>query len=150
MIFPMTTTTSNAGASNPAQIDSNALLDLATFHLSTAAKREREFTDGPAAGTMAVYLTKIDELITEIENCDDPILMREWVSRLGSIFRIGVDFGIETAAAIVNQPFGSSKTLLAGALKAAKSELQDVAAGATQDAANVHQAARKAGEGAPL
>lgn len=121
MIFPMTTTTSNAGASNPALIDPNALLDLATFHLSTAAKRQREFTDGPAAGTMAVYFAKIDDLITEIEDCDDPILMREWASRLGSIFRIGVDFGIEAAAAIVNQPFGDSKTLLAGALKMVKS-----------------------------
>jgi hypothetical protein len=138
----MTTTTSNAGGSNPAQIDSNALLDLATFHLSTAAKRQRECTDGPAAGTMAVYFTKIDELITEIEDCDDPILMREWVSRLGSVFRIGVDFGIETAAAIVNHPFGNSKTLLAGALKAVKSELKDVAAGANDDAGNVHEAAR--------
>jgi hypothetical protein len=118
-------------------------LDLATFHFSTTANRQREFVDGPAAGTMVVYCAKVDDLITEIEDCDDPILMREWVSRLGSIFRIGVDFGIEVAAAIVNQPFGDSNMLLAGPLKAVKSDLQDVVDGATEDAANVHQAARE-------
>jgi hypothetical protein len=131
----MTTTTLNTAASNPAQIDPNALLDLATFHLSTAAECEREHCSGPAAGTMAAYLAKVDDLVAEIEDSEDPMLIREWAGRLAFIFRIGVDFGIEVAAAIVNHPFGDSRMLLAGPLKTAMSELQDCVDSATEDAA---------------
>lgn len=137
----MTATASKVGALIPAQIDLDTLLDLATFHFGAAAERGRDF-EGPQAGTMANYLLKIDEYISELDANDDVFLLRELIDRLGGVFRVGVEFGIAASAAIVNQPLGNSKLLFTHAAKEAKRELNDLKKDAIKDAARVHEAAR--------
>ena len=120
----------------PGAIDLESLISLTDHHLSVAAKRARDF-DQPWPGSMANYLLKIDELLTQFEEAGDAVAQQQLASRVSSFFITGFDFGLAVAAAVISDPFGKPAAGWADALKDASGRLREYCDNAIKDAASI-------------